>query len=197
MLSSKMLSVYPSDRAVAGLVLGHGAGGGQQSRFMVEAARAFAARGITTATFDFPYVTAGRKVPDKAPVLEGSWRDAMAAARAHAAFAGLPLFIGGKSMGGRIASHLAAAGDPAAGLVCLGYPLHPPKQPEKLRVAHLPNLKLPTLVLQGKRDEFGSPDDLRAHFPPHVEIIAMPGGHSFDKKALPEAQRLVADFILR
>ena len=103
-----MLTVYPSDRAAAGLVLAHGAGAGQQSKFMVEAAQALASRGITTATFDFPYVTAGRKVPDKAPVLEAAWRDAIAAARAHQAWQGLPLFIGGKSMGGRIASHVAA-----------------------------------------------------------------------------------------
>ena len=89
------------------------------------------------------------------------------------------------------------AGDPCAGLVCLGYTLHPPKQPEKLRVAHLPNLTRPTLVLQGKRDEFGTPDDLRVHFPPAVEIVALPGGHSFDEKAWPEAHARAADFILR
>src|SRR5258707_9108221 len=103
-----MLSVYPGDRAVAVLVLAHGAGGGQQSRFMVEAANAFAARRITTATFDFPYMAQGRSVPDKGPILEAHWRDVIDAARRHPAFAGLPLFIGGKSMGGRIASQVAA-----------------------------------------------------------------------------------------
>jgi hypothetical protein len=176
-------------------VFAHGAGAGQTHPFMCEFAEALAARGIDVVTFDFLYVSAGRRMPDRNDKLEACWRAALELARAE--WGGRVPFIGGKSMGGRIASHLAAAGDPAAGLVCLGYPLHPPKQPEKLRVAHLPNLKLPTLVLQGKRDEFGSPDDLRAHFPPHVEIVAMPGGHSFDKKAWPEAQRLVADFILR
>jgi predicted alpha/beta-hydrolase family hydrolase len=90
------LSVYPSDRPFAGLVLAHGAGAGQRSHFMVLAAREMSARGVTTATFDFPYVVARRKVPDKAPVLEESWRGALAAARAHPAFAGLRLFIGGK-----------------------------------------------------------------------------------------------------
>ena len=84
----EMLSVYPSDRAAAALVLAHGAGAGQHSRFMIEAARAFAARGIATATFDFPYVTQGRSVPDKAPVLEAAWRDAIAAARADARLTG-------------------------------------------------------------------------------------------------------------
>src|SRR6201993_629264 len=102
------LSVYSSNHAAAGLVLAHGAGAGQHSHFMELAATAMAARGVTTATFDFPYVVDRRKVPDKAPVLEASWRGAIAEARAHEAFRGLPLFIGGKSMGGRMASHLAA-----------------------------------------------------------------------------------------
>ena len=161
-----MLSVYPSDRAAAGLVLAHGAGAGQQSRFMVDASRALAARGITTATFDFPYVTAGRKVPDKAPVLEAAWRDAIAAARAHAAFARLPLFIGGKSMGGRIASQVMAQGvERIAGLICLGYPLHPPGRPEQRRDAHLPAIQEPILFVQGTRDQFGTADDIRRLLP--------------------------------
>ena len=90
-----MLSVYSSDRAAAGLILAHGAGAGQTSRFMVETAQALAARGITTATFDFPYMAKARSAPDKAPVLEASWREAIDTARAHEAFAQLPLFIGG------------------------------------------------------------------------------------------------------
>ena len=118
-----MLTVYRSDRARSGLLLAHGAGAGQRSRFMIEAAQALAARGVTTATFDFPYVTAGRKVPDKGPVLESAWRDAIAAARAHDAFERLPLFIGGKSMGGRVASMVAEElfqAKKVAGLFCLG-----------------------------------------------------------------------------
>ena len=146
-------------------------------------------------TFDFLYVAAGRRAPDRNDKLEACWRAALALGTAE--WSGRVPFIGGKSMGGRIASHLAAAGDACAGLVCLGYPLHPPKQPEKLRVAHLPKLTRPTLVLQGKRDEFGTPEELRAHFPPAVEIVALPGGHSFDEKAWPEAHARAADFILR
>ena len=161
-----MLSVYPSDRAAAGLVLGHGAGGGQHSRFMVEVSQAVAARGITTATFDFPYMTAGRSVPDKAPVLEAAWRDAIAAARADAAFAGLPLFIGGKSMGGRIASQVAAQGvDGIAGLVYLGYPLHPPGRPDQRRDKHLPSIREPMLFVQGTRDQFGTAGEIRDLLP--------------------------------
>src|SRR5258708_32121165 len=134
-----MLSVCPSDRAAAGLVLAHGAGGGQQRRFMVGAAPAFAARGITVATCAFPYIAQGRSVPDKGPVLEARWREAIDEARRHAAFAGLPLFIGGKSMGGRIASQVAAQHvSGIAGLVYLGYPLHPPGKPAQRRERHLP-----------------------------------------------------------
>jgi predicted alpha/beta-hydrolase family hydrolase len=105
-----MVTVYPSDSATAGLVLAHGAGGGQQSSFMVRAARELAARGVAVATFDFPYMAAGRSVPDKGPVLEAAWRNAIDEVRARPEFASLPLFIGGKSMGGRIASQVAAAG---------------------------------------------------------------------------------------
>jgi uncharacterized protein len=179
-----MLTVYPSDRAVSGLVLAHGAGGGQKSRFMIDASRAMASRGITTATFDFPYMAAGRSVPDKAPVLEQSWRDAIAAARAHEAFAGLPLFIGGKSMGGRISSQVAAQQlDGIAGLIFLGYPLHPPGRPEQRRDAHLPAICEPMLFVQGTRDQFGTADDIGALIPklsPRTELFAVADGdHSF------------------
>jgi predicted alpha/beta-hydrolase family hydrolase len=179
-----MLSVYRSDRALAGLVLAHGAGAGQQSRFMIDAARAFAERGITTATFDFPYMAQGRSVPDKAPVLEAAWRAAIDEARAHEVFRGLPLFIGGKSMGGRIASHLAAQGTPGlAGLVYLGYPLHPPGRPGQRRDAHLPAIREPMLFVQGTRDLFGTADEIAALLPglnPRTRLHEVPDGdHSF------------------
>ncbi len=179
-----MLTVYSSDDVVAGLVLAHGAGGGQKSRFMIDAARAFAARGISTATFDFPYMAAGRSVPDKAPVLEQSWREAIAAARAHGAFKGVPLFIGGKSMGGRISSHVAAQHvEGIAGLVFLGYPLHPPGRPEQRRDAHLPDIREPMLFVQGSRDLFGTADEIRALLPrlnSRAELFEVADGdHSF------------------
>ena len=183
----------PRDRT---LVLAHGAGAGQEHPFMVGFAEALAARGIDVVTFDFLYVAAGRRAPDRNDKLEACWRAALELGRAE--WSGRVPFIGGKSMGGRIASQLAAAGDACAGLVCLGYPLHPPKQPEKLRTAHLPKLAgVATLVLQGKRDPFGTPEELRAHFPRSAEIVALPGGHSFDEKAWPEAHARAADFILR
>ena len=180
-----MLSVYPSDRAVAGLVLAHGAGGGQRSRFMVLAATAFAVRGITVATFDFPYMADGRKVPDRAPILEAHWREAIAAARRDPAFAGLPLFIGGKSMGGRIASQVAAQHvEGITGLVYLGYPLHPPGKPGQRRDRHLPGIAEPMLFVQGTRDAFGTAEEIRELLPrlgDRARLFEVPDGdHSFN-----------------
>jgi len=163
------LKVYRSRSPVAGLVVGHGAGGGQKTAFMVRTAEGLAARGIVAATFDFPYMSAGKSVPDKAPVLEQAWRDAIERARAE--MAGVPLFIGGKSMGGRMATHLGAQ-DVAGlkGIVVLGYPLHPPGQPDKLRVAHLPAITVPVLIVQGEKDTFGAPDE----FKPHLKTMTAP-----------------------
>jgi predicted alpha/beta-hydrolase family hydrolase len=133
---------------------------------MVHAATEMAVRGVTTATFDFPYVIARRKVPDKAPVLEESWQSAIAAAQRDTHFSGLPLFIGGKSMGGRIASHLAAFHtEGLRGLVFFGYPLHPPGRPDQRRDAHLPKVREPMLFIQGTRDPFGTADEITELLP--------------------------------
>ncbi len=175
------LKYYSGDTASAVLVVGHGAGAGQDSPFLVRTATGLAARGVTAATFDFPYITAGRRVPDRADVLERCWRDAIEAAREHAA--GLPLFIGGKSMGGRIASQVAAQGcDGVAGLIFLGYPLHPPGKPDVRRDAHLPAIREPMLFVQGARDAFGTADEIRALLPRlhRASVHEIAGGdHSF------------------
>lgn len=194
------VSVYPSENARAALILAHGAGAGQKSAFMVAAARALATRGVVTATFDFPYMAEGRKVPDKGPVLEDAWRDAIAGASSHRAFAGLPLFIGGKSMGGRIASQAAAERPlPISGLVFLGYPLHPPGKPEQRRDAHLPNIQVPMLFVQGTRDAFGTADEIRALLPrlaPTTELYEVEGGdHSFKVPARVGKPAVVMDQI--
>lgn len=193
MTGTSGLTVYPtpstSPGPLAALVLAHGAGAGQRSRFMVQAGRELAARGVLTATFDFPYVIAGRKVPDRAPALEGAWHDAIEAARADPSMRGLPLFIGGKSMGGRIASQVAArrAGlEGVRGLVFLGYPLHPPGKPEQRRDRHLPDIGLPMMFVQGARDEFGTADEIGALVPSlqHAELFVVEGGdHSFKVSA--------------
>jgi uncharacterized protein len=156
------LKVYSSENPIAALVLAHGAGAGQLSSFMVEAASGFAARGVTTATFDFPYMTARRKIPDRAAVLEQAWREAVEAARQR--FSQLPIFIGGKSMGGRMSTHVAAQKNVGVlgGLILLGYPLHPPGRPDQRRDAHLPDIAEPMLFIQGGKDTFGNGEELRA-----------------------------------
>jgi predicted alpha/beta-hydrolase family hydrolase len=176
-------TIYHAEGSAAGkpsalLVLAHGAGAPQKHPFMVRTARGLAARGIDVVTFDFPYMQAGRKVPDKAPVLEQAFRDAIAEARTMSA--ARRVFIGGKSMGGRMATHLGAAGVPdVAGIVALGYPLHPPGKPDQLRVEHLPSIRIPILIVQGERDAFGTPDELRPHvrrIPGHATLHVVAGG---------------------
>jgi uncharacterized protein len=136
------------------LVLAHGAGADQHHDFLVRTAEGLAARGLEVVTFNFLYTEAGRKAPDRAPLLEACWR---------AVIEKLPgSFIGGKSMGGRIASQVAAAGvEGVQGLVFLGYPLHPPHRPEKRRDAHLPSITQRMLFVQGERDPFGGEEELR------------------------------------
>jgi predicted alpha/beta-hydrolase family hydrolase len=147
----------------ATLVLAHGAGAGQQSAFMVDFAGGLAGRGLHVLTFNFLYTEQHRRVPDRAAKLEACYRAAIAVAREH--FGQSRVFIGGKSMGGRIATHLAAADDAEqlgiAGVVALGYPLHPPGKPDQLRVAHLPRIRVPVLIVQGERDPFGGPGELQ------------------------------------
>ena len=155
---------YPAaaNRARITLILGHGAGAGQTSNFMVAYATALAARGIDTLTFNFLYTEQRRRVPDPKEKLEACYRAVIDHWRQHPNFAGDRLAIGGKSMGGRIASQVAAAGiADLAGLVFLGYPLHPPGKPEQLRDKHLPAITAPMLFIQGARDTFGTPDELR------------------------------------
>jgi predicted alpha/beta-hydrolase family hydrolase len=187
------------------LVLAHGAGAGQRHPFMTSMAQGLAARGIDVVTFDFPYMARKRGAPDKAPVLEAAFRTAVDAARE---WSRAPrLFIGGKSMGGRIATHLGAQPPHAAGgIVVFGYPLHPPGKPEQLRVAHFPSITLPMLVFQGERDAFGTPDELTAHaeaIPSRVTVHAIAGGdHSFavpkrrKEEVLGELVERAADWIL-
>jgi predicted alpha/beta-hydrolase family hydrolase len=146
--------------AVAVLVLAHGAGAGQKHPFMVASAKGLAARRISVVTFDFPYMRQKRHVPDKAPVLEAAFRDVIDATREWSGTT--QVFIGGKSMGGRMATHLGAQGlEGLLGIVALGYPLHPPGRPDKPRTEHLPSIRVPVLIVQGERDTFGTPDELK------------------------------------
>lgn len=157
--------IYPAAKGVrAGVtvILGHGAGANQLSGFMRMVAAGLAERGLDVVTFNFLYMEQGRKVPDPKPRLEGCYRAVIDTVLKHRSLKKNRLVIGGKSMGGRIASQVAAIdGENIAGLVFLGYPLHPPGRPEKLRAEHFKDITAPLLFVQGSRDAFGSPDEIR------------------------------------
>jgi predicted alpha/beta-hydrolase family hydrolase len=187
------------------LILAHGAGANQKSAFMVHFARALALRGIETITFNFAYTEARRRLPDRNDKLEACWRRIIEACRSgDIGGAGKRgrLAIGGKSMGGRIASQVAAADSGGiAGLVFLGYPLHPPGQLDKLRSRHLVDIRAPMLFVQGSRDAFGTPQELA----PILETLKAParlcvvegGDHSFKvTKKAGLSQEAVYDFVL-
>jgi uncharacterized protein len=171
------------NRAGATLILGHGAGADQTSGFMVAFANALAERGIDSVTFNFLYSEYGRRIPDPNARLESCWRAVIDTVRGRIAFDD-KLAIGGKSMGGRIASQVAArdASD-LAGLVFLGYPLHPPGRPDRLRADHLRDVKAPMLFVQGSRDAFGTPAELQpilTRLEPAADLFVVEGGdHSF------------------
>lgn len=174
------------------LVLAHGAGAGEQHPFMTGYAAALAARGIAVVTFNFPYMEKRRRTPDRAPALEDAFRRAIAGAVAHPQMKVSQLFIGGKSMGGRIATHLGAGlerwpeAPKPSGIIAFGYPLAPPRSRRTGdRVTHLKLLTVPTLIVQGTRDPFGGPDEVReaiadASPAPPIDIMTVEGGdHSF------------------
>ena len=161
------------------IVLAHGAGAPMDSPFMNAMAAGLAAAGLRVARFEFPYMhrrRAGeRRPPDREPVLRQTWKQVIAALGG-----GERLVIGGKSMGGRMAS-LVADEEGVRGLVCLGYPFHPPDQPERLRTAHLKDLRTPALIVQGTRDPFGGRDEVAGYgLAPSIRVVWMEDGdHSF------------------
>jgi len=175
------------------LVLAHGAGSGMRAPFMEGFAEEIGRLGVATLRFEFPYMRAGRRAPDRPPVLIDAWRDAFADGVSRAG--GRRVFAGGKSMGGRIASMAAAEGMPAAGLVFRGCPLHPPGRPEKIRDAHLPDVPVPMLFLQGSRDTFARPDLLAgvlARLGPRAQHVEVAGGdHSFRVPGGPRDARVI------
>jgi len=173
------------DNPSATIVVAHGAGAGMEHPFLTGLTAALNGLGVATLRFNFPYREAGRKFPDRPPVAIAAWRAAMAAAAEQAAKhqdTG-PLWAAGKSFGGRMASMAVADGMDAAGLIYLGYPLHPPGKPEKLRDEHLYGLATPMLFLQGSRDTFATPEilaDVVSRIGPHAVLQWVDGGdHSF------------------
>ncbi|WP_394833632.1 alpha/beta fold hydrolase [Pendulispora rubella] len=168
-------------RERARLILAHGAGANQRHPFMVRTALALAGMGVGVTTFNFGYTERGRRVPDPKDALERCFRAVL-----QAEASGSPIFLGGKSMGGRIASQVVAAGGlevEVRGLIFLGYPLHPPKKPAQLRVAHWPEVKVPQLFVQGTRDAFGTVEEITVHLPklgaPATIFPIEQGDHSF------------------
>jgi uncharacterized protein len=187
------------------LVLAHGAGGAMDSQPLTFFAEYLAARNIRVVRFEFPYmrlrrVDGKRRGPDSPDVLLQTWRDVIGEFGG-----GASLVIGGKSMGGRIASMVADEAG-VRGLVCLGYPFHPPGKPQQLRICHLKELKTPTLILQGERDPSGGPQEV-ANYPlsDRIRILWIPDGdHSFkprkrsgrtEQQNLEEAGSEIARFI--
>ncbi len=157
--------LYPAakrNRIGVTIVLGHGAGANQLSGFMRLFANGLAARGSEVVTFNFLYTEQNRRLPDSRERLEACYRAVIEAALGHRKLRDNRLLIGGKSMGGRIASQVAATnGKNIAGLVFLGYPLHPPGRPDKPRTEHLRDIRAPMLFLQGTRDVFGTEKEIR------------------------------------
>jgi len=164
------------------LILAHGAGQDKDSPFMHDIAQRIAAGGIQVIRFDFPYMqqrlaTGRPRPPDRQPLLLTYWRQVLEQVRAEHAG---PLCIGGKSLGGRMAS-LLADDQRVAGLICLGYPFHPPGKPERLRTDHLHRLQTPTLICQGERDSFGNRAEVGGYrLSPSIRLHWLhDGDHSF------------------
>lgn len=173
----------PRDAPIT-LALAHGAGAPMNSPFLNTIAQGLSAGGIRIARFEFPYMRsrsgAGRPgAPDPEPILRKAWLEVIEELGGGPAVA-----IGGKSLGGRIASLVADEARPRA-LVCLGYPFHPPGRPERLRTRHLASLETPTLIVQGTRDPFGRPEEVgRYELSPAIRIAWIEDGdHSFKPRA--------------
>ncbi len=178
------LIIDGKDDARVTIVLAHGAGAPMDHPFMSTIAAGLADKDLRVVRFEFPYMAARRTgakrgAPDREPVLMQTWRDVIAKLGAPER-----LVIGGKSMGGRIAS-MVADETGVAGLICLGYPFHPPGAPSKLRTAHLEKLTTPALILQGTRDSFGLPEEVAKYKLSATIRIGWieDGDHSFKPRA--------------
>jgi predicted alpha/beta-hydrolase family hydrolase len=178
-MSARFLFTGPDDASTT-LLLAHGSGAPMDSPAMNAAATALAAEGLRVARFEFSYMAArrndgSRRPPPKAETLKPEFLDAIAELAAKG-----PLIIGGKSMGGRVASMVADdlfAEHRITGLLCLGYPFHPPEKPAQLRTAHLMDLKTPTLICQGTRDPFGTKDEVPGYrLPDTIRVLWLEDG---------------------
>lgn len=193
------------------LVLAHGAGAPMDSDFMNDITRALTDRGIRIVRFEFPYMverrqTGKKRPPDRAPKLLDAFNAILDGIVDELGDAE-PLFIGGKSMGGRMAT-LVATERPVAGVCVLGYPFHPPGKPDKLRLDHLGDIQCPTLICQGERDTLGKrqevdtyhlPESIELHWAPDGDHSLKPrkaSGHTLEQN-LADSADAIADFIQR
>lgn len=167
-----------------GILLATGAGTGQDHPGVAGLRARLAANGFTVMTFEYAYRAAGRGYPDRPPRLLAVHRAAAAHLRATV---GDRLVLAGRSMGGRMATMLAAEGEPCAAVVVYGYPLHPPGRPDRLRVEHLPSVRVPMLMITGSRDALATPELVRRHLAPLPTItlrLIEDADHSFRKKGV-------------
>jgi uncharacterized protein len=163
--------LHPAGEARAGLVLGHGAAGGFGSRDLVAVTDVALSEGVSVALVEQPYLVAGRRSPAPARQLDVAWIAVVEHLRAGA-LRDLPLVVGGRSAGARVACRTAGEAG-ALGVLCLAFPVHPPGRPEKTRLSELDAVTVPTLVVQGASDPFGMPPD-----GPNRRVVTVPGNHS-------------------
>jgi uncharacterized protein len=171
---------------VGALVLGHGAGGGFDSPDLVGASEAAHSRGLNVALMEQPYRVAGRRGPPPASQLDAAWTAVLSRLRDEV-FSGLPIVTGGRSLGARVACR-TVVGTKSVAVLCLAFPLHPPGRPERSRLSELDAVKVPTLVVQGESDPFGTPPD-----GPNRAVTRIPGTHSLRNGAAVAA--VVSDWL--
>lgn len=182
-LGPSRITVATADRPRAVLLLGHGAGGGIEAFDLLALAQGLPRHGVTVLRHEQPWRVAGRRTVARPDVVDAGWRPALD--QVLAAHAGLPIWVGGRSAGARGACR---GFDPRqAGVICLSFPLHPPGRPDISRIGELAAVAGPVLVVQGERDPFGSPEDVRTASVQaegtQPRIVGLPGTHSFNRRA--------------
>jgi predicted alpha/beta-hydrolase family hydrolase len=178
--------VRPVDSPVGALVLGHGAGGGVESPDLVGAASAARSAGLSVVLVEQPYRVAGRRSPAPAAQIDAAWVSVVAQLR-DSPLVGLPILTGGRSSGARVACRTAGETSSVA-VICLAFPLHPPGRPERSRLAELDGVHVPTLVVQGENDPFGTPPTGSGR-----TVTRIPGTHSL--RSAPAVEAAVSEWL--
>jgi predicted alpha/beta-hydrolase family hydrolase len=179
----------PADAPIGLMMLGHGAGGGVNAHDLRLASEVALGAGLTVALVEQPYRVAGRRAPAPPAQVDAAWRTV--AEHLHGEEGDLPLIVGGRSFGGRVACRTSEHVE-ASGVLCLAFPLHPPGRPERSRLDELTSVTVPTLVVQGDRDPFGVPDP--ATLPSGITLVVVSGDHSLRKDA-PAIRAAISDWL--